>query len=248
MTDFSAREAAIAAGEPYYGALGEQQGTRRHKYFSALVRACGAAHPFILEVGSWAGCSLAAWDKAAGRFSGAVVVDTWQPYAKDEGAVYDYMRDAAASGKIFDLFMHNLVATGMTARVHIIRGDSRTVLPELNLMFDIAFIDGDHRYEFVKADIENCMELVRPGGILCGDDLEMVLPMGTTAEGLQTHREAVERGDDILGFYLPHDGVWDYYHPGVTQAVWDVFHRKISCFEGLWAVRKTADGWEDVIL
>ena len=35
---------------------------------------------------------------------------------------------------------------------------------------DFVYIDGNHRYEFVKADLETYARKVRPGGLLAGDD------------------------------------------------------------------------------
>ncbi len=35
---------------------------------------------------------------------------------------------------------------------------------------DFVYIDGNHRYEFVKADLETYARKVRPGGFLAGDD------------------------------------------------------------------------------
>jgi methyltransferase family protein len=35
---------------------------------------------------------------------------------------------------------------------------------------DFVYIDGNHRYEFVKADLEAYASKVRPGGLLAGDD------------------------------------------------------------------------------
>ena len=35
---------------------------------------------------------------------------------------------------------------------------------------DFVYIDGNHRYEFVKADLEAYAPKVRPGGLLAGDD------------------------------------------------------------------------------
>ena len=39
--------------------------------------------------------------------------------------------------------------------------------------FDLIYPDGDHSYHGVSVDIDNCCSLVRDGGILCGDDLEI---------------------------------------------------------------------------
>jgi len=35
---------------------------------------------------------------------------------------------------------------------------------------DFVFIDGDHRYEYVKRDIERWKPFIRPGGLLLGHD------------------------------------------------------------------------------
>jgi cephalosporin hydroxylase len=41
---------------------------------------------------------------------------------------------------------------------------------------DLLFIDGDHRYEAVKADFEAYWRLVRPGGIIAFHDIGIKLP------------------------------------------------------------------------
>lgn len=39
-----------------------------------------------------------------------------------------------------------------------------------NEYFDWVYIDGDHSFKIVKEDIRKYLPLVKPGGILCGDD------------------------------------------------------------------------------
>jgi len=41
---------------------------------------------------------------------------------------------------------------------------------KLPFVVDMVFIDGDHRYETVLKDIDKTLELVRPGGMICGHD------------------------------------------------------------------------------
>lgn len=242
-----AYDLAIERGKPFFDTeLHGGPPSTRYPYFPAVVAQCGTAMPHILEVGTWIGASLAAWDEAARGQAWFTVVDLWKPYATDTGTIYEFNRAAADNGSVFRMFMHNIKALGMDTRVSIVQGDSREVLPTLKGTFDIAFIDGDHRYEYAKADIENCMKLVKVGGILCGDDCELqVADSYNDPRGIDI---AVAKNVDVAAFMPDGTDEWHYYHPGVTRALFDCFGRRVSCYDGLWIVRKTADGWEDVAL
>jgi hypothetical protein len=60
----------------------------------------------------------------------------------------------------------------MTAgRVLVLRGLSRDVLPMLpDGWLDWVYLDADHGYEAVLADLTVCARKVRPGGLICGHD------------------------------------------------------------------------------
>lgn len=63
--------------------------------------------------------------------------------------------------------------------------------------FDLIYIDGDHTYAAVTADLGAWYGKVRPGGVLCGDDFTW-----------QTVREAVmhfmgEKGKSVIGHSSP---------------------------------------------
>lgn len=186
----------------------------------------------ILEVGSWAGQSLVAWDEAAGGRAKLIAVDQWKPYFMHGGDPYDEMNRAAETGEIFELFKRNIRACGIEDRVSVLRGDSRDILPKIDrYSVNILFVDGDHRYEFVKQDIINAMPLVRIGGVLCGDDLEMSME---SVSDITSHQAAVEQGLDFA----------NGYHPGVTQAVYDTLGN-VTILDGLWAMRKVDDNnWQ----
>lgn len=56
-------------------------------------------------------------------------------------------------------------------RVLIHKGTSADILPAFpNGYFDWVYIDGNHSYEFVLADLRMCMAKTKPGGSIAGDD------------------------------------------------------------------------------
>ncbi len=56
-------------------------------------------------------------------------------------------------------------------RVKVHRGRSDAVLPRFpEASFDWVYIDGNHVYEYVKRDLALCLNIVKPGGYISGDD------------------------------------------------------------------------------
>ena len=55
--------------------------------------------------------------------------------------------------------------------VNIIKGNSNKILKEISLdNFDYVFLDGGHKYETVRNDLENLIQIVNnKGRILCDD-------------------------------------------------------------------------------
>ena len=47
--------------------------------------------------------------------------------------------------------------------------------------FDLVYIDGSHYYQDVCRDIQLALKILKPGGIVCGDDLEIQLSKETVA-------------------------------------------------------------------
>ena len=58
--------------------------------------------------------------------------------------------------------------------VNIIKGNSNKVLKEINLdEFDYVFLDGGHKYETVKNDLENLTQVINNNGIILCDDYDL---------------------------------------------------------------------------
>ena len=58
--------------------------------------------------------------------------------------------------------------------VNIIKGNSNKVLKEINVdKFDYVFLDGGHKYETVKKDLENLTQIVNNNGTILCDDYDL---------------------------------------------------------------------------
>lgn len=237
-------ETILASGEPYFGGflIAEQGPYDRYlPHFINLVSKIKTPIPTILEVGSWAGASVNTWDTASLHLAQFTVVDQWAPYFNDRSSeTYCIMDEAARSGQIEALFRHNMKVLGIDRRLEIIKGDSRGILPAMSpeSNFDIVFVDGNHQYEFIRADIIHAMPLVKEGGILCGDDLQLQLTQ--IQEWIPQHHQALEQGKAHI--CLPGD---ISYHPGVTQAVAEIFGQ-VNSADRLWAMQKVNGAWAQV--
>ena len=206
---------------PYFGHIyrTNQVNGNRASYMKKLLEMELKRHPSkyifnILEVGSWAGESAVLWANkikelnANGRI---LCIDEWKPYDEILNTQPEMMK-AFEDDRIFKLFLRNTVASGTSEIISYIRGNSLEILPLLRRnYFNMVYVDGSHVYEYVKSDILNAMRVTKVGGVISGDDLEI---------------QADKEPDPLL------------CHIGVTQAVWDCFCKRVSSWQGFWAMRK----------
>jgi predicted O-methyltransferase YrrM len=72
--------------------------------------------------------------------------------------------------------LRTLREAGVAEQVEVIEEEGQLALPRLvseGREFDIAFVDGDHRFEGVFLDVYFMTRLVRPGGLVVVDDMWM---------------------------------------------------------------------------
>jgi predicted O-methyltransferase YrrM len=72
--------------------------------------------------------------------------------------------------------LRTLREAGVEQLVEVIEDESQLALPRLvaeGREFDLAFVDGDHRFEGVFLDLYFMTRLVRPGGLVVVDDMWM---------------------------------------------------------------------------
>lgn len=91
-------------------------------------------------------------------------------------------------------------------------GDSKVILPSLDIKPSMCFIDGDHTYEGCYKDIENCLMLTRPGGIIAVHDY--------MKSGLPHRKDG------------PHPQPW----PEVDKAVNDLLKRHFKLIGHVWSL------------
>jgi predicted O-methyltransferase YrrM len=199
----------------------------------------------ILEIGSWTGMSALAWADAIQFYFGGrgtiTCVDAWQPFVDMNANPNPNYQDTDAilrSGEAYEVFQNNMRSLPATVTLEVHRGWSRDVLPSLQEeAYDLVYIDGDHSYATARSDIANSMKLVRQGGIISGDELELQLQDGVP--DISADKPGIDEN------YEPERKVW--YHPGVTKAVGEAFG-PVSAWFGFWAMRKREDGWQAVEL
>ncbi len=136
--------------------------------YSYVVRRFPTNSHFV-EVGCWKGRSAAYMAVEINNSEKNIrfdCVDTWNGSVNEDAHQNDQF---VKSGTLYDKFISN------TERVkHIItpiRGDSVSVASQYaDDSLDFVFIDGDHRYEYVKADIEAWLPKMKLGSVLAGHD------------------------------------------------------------------------------
>ncbi len=199
----------------------------------------------ILEIGSWVGASALSWAQGLTIHNNAqgtiTCVDAWKPFFNREthqDNVYQIMENALSSEAAYQLFSHNINTLPKTMTAQHLRGKSDNILPLLREnTFDIIFIDADHAYTPVLKDIKNSLALVKDGGIICGDDLNLQLSQ-VNKENTIKHAE-----DD----FIKDPNTNRNYHPGVTLAVAEIFG-EVSVWGGFWAMQKQGNTWVKVSL
>lgn len=153
-------------------------------------------HARIIEIGSWKGRST----KALAHPDAVVwAVDTWQGVPDDPTQHKLYVDTESAWGD----FREHLAPEIDRGHVVPMRMDRlkalRILADQYGPTFGMIFIDADHRYEAVHADITAALPMLRPGGILCGHDYHWPGPRKAVDELLPD----ATRGPASLWSYTP---------------------------------------------
>jgi len=200
----------------------------------------------VMEIGSYAGGSTIQWATALHESEApdyrVYSVDPWDAYIDESQnlrVAYRIMNRNLANGNVLRLFVQNLTAAGVANNCRQFRGRSEEILSMFKPgQFDIIYIDGDHASEAVQQDLNNAMLLLKAGGILCGDDLELQMDM---LDKSFVYENA--KSDFIMD---PRSNV--LFHPGVVIGVYEFFGRRVSNYNGFWLQKWDGREFHDVEL
>jgi len=132
----------------------------------ALAAICARTRPRrIFEVGTYTGLSTLAM--ALNAPAGAEIFTLDLPPAARPTHVHGL---GVGGFPDFEVGRH-LRGHRLDVRIHQLFGDTRTFDPTLfRASMDLVLVDADHTYDFVRADTEHALTMLRPGGVIVWDD------------------------------------------------------------------------------
>ena len=144
-----------------------------------LREAVAAVRPrIVVEIGVWKGASaitLASALKDLAVDGVVIAVDTWLGSWDHwlNRQWFDHLAFEAGMPQLYRKFVQNVVDRGVDGYVVPLPLDSanaQVVLSRHNLSIDVLHIDAAHNHSSVMSDLRLWWPLLRPGGILLGDD------------------------------------------------------------------------------
>ena len=199
----------------------------------------------MIRIGSWAGQSSILWAKLfkENKCGKLICIDPWQPYISEHniGNTSNVLRmeNALRKNKVFPLFLHNTRSAKVDDFIITIRAKSADELPLFsNKSMDIIYVDGAHYHSNIIGDLRAAARLVKEDVILCGDDLEKQFDEVDLDHALENKEKD----------FITDPNINQGFHPGVTIAIHEFFEKRVTNYNGFWAMMKKNNEWEEVIL
>jgi predicted O-methyltransferase YrrM len=136
----------------------------------------GAADVVVIDVGVWKGQStitMAAAMRDQGLNGCVIAVDTFLGSPEHWGKHGELFARAHGRPDIYETFLSNVAHAGLTGYVIPLPQTSvnaARILARRRVRADIVHVDAAHEYEEVLRDATDYWALLKPGGVLIGDD------------------------------------------------------------------------------
>lgn len=139
----------------------------------------------ILELGSWKGQSATTIIKEAVKYykdTVLICVDTWLGSSEHwdynrENACFDSLKLINGYPSLYYQFLANIVINKLSENIIPFPQTTAAayeVFKRLGLVFDMIYLDAGHDYESVLFELNKYWDILKPGGILIGDDITWV--------------------------------------------------------------------------
>lgn len=148
----------------------------------------------IVNIGTYCGKSTAFL--ASGTKQKVYAIDLWDLRAVDYKPTENDKRRGYHQRASYGAFVANMRKYGLT-NVIPVKGDSREISKVWNMPLGALFIDGDHRFDWVKSDYDLFGKFIVPGGYLALHDIvighvQRLVDEVIAPSGLWTDIEIVE--------------------------------------------------------
>lgn len=176
----------------------------------------------IADVGCWTGLSSLILALLVDKFQGKVYSVDWF-----EGSENTNLQFAGRYFNIQRIFNENIRQFDQSKYIQVIPKrslDAAQTFQDESL--DVVFIDADHRYDYIKADINSWLPKLKKGGLMCGHDCEVILDKGI---------------DKLLDVYKNEDMI-KVFHLGTCKAVTELGGRKFRDFNPNAPMESTQSG------
>ena len=137
----------------------------------------------IVEFGSWEGSSALAWCRAAKRASidmHLYCIDTWlgsPEHWSDQGSASEWSHNRLLinDGEPFfiETFRKAVLSNDLQQQISPVRASTECgsiFLKRQGIAADLVYIDADHSFEAVSADLQYAASILSAHGIITGDD------------------------------------------------------------------------------
>jgi SAM-dependent methyltransferase len=164
----------------------------------------------ILEVGVWKGASTAYMTHVLKQQDiedcHIVAIDTWlggvEHWADDGWR--GLLKQTHGMPRLYDIFLTNMIRLGLIGVVTPFpqtSSNAAEILRRWGCVADLVYVDGSHEYQDVKSDLSAYWQLLRPGGIIFGDDctwpgVEKATQEFTRQHGLKLELYPNDEGED----------------------------------------------------
>jgi predicted O-methyltransferase YrrM len=139
-------------------------------------------------------------------------IGTYTAYATlclAEGAADDAeIHTLEVNDELEDFIMKHLYKTRLKDKIHLYIGDAMEIIPEIDRIFDLVFIDANKRHYIEYYNL--VFDKVRPGGLIIADNtlwdghvLETPKPSDKQTTGIQQFNDMLAKDDRVEKVILP---------------------------------------------